>query len=279
MARQSLPGGNGPPGRRTRNVLWRLDALSRSPALVGIEAPVFNGRLGNDICPRAPREATPVPAPASASHRLLRRYDYAGPYAGASIDVDVDAERPTAGKRLLYLLARRVLVEGMNGQLRLDLNKEPTAASAQAWSRCTCRARLTASRPERMKRSDLRPLTAVRRCLAIPTTWPISSPVTRFMSWVSRMTGVGRRTGPVGRSTNGSARHAGLNAPETNRQSLRRTSACSSCTCPARKPSLLRTRSSFLLRDSVILPSSGTPVTPHRALTTRSHWPVRFERR
>ena len=61
-------------------------------------------------------------APASASGGLLRRYDRVGPYPGAS--VYIDAERPPAGERLLYLLARRILVEGMNRQLRLDLNEE-----------------------------------------------------------------------------------------------------------------------------------------------------------
>jgi hypothetical protein len=62
------------------------------------------------------------PAPASASRRLLLRYDRVDPYAGAS--VYIDAEWPTAGERLLYLLTRRIFIKGMNGQLRLDLNEE-----------------------------------------------------------------------------------------------------------------------------------------------------------
>ena len=58
----------------------------------------------------------------SAPRRLLGRYNRVGPYSGAS--VDIDAERPAACERLLYLLASRVLVKGVNGQLGLDLNDE-----------------------------------------------------------------------------------------------------------------------------------------------------------
>ena len=39
-----------------------------------------------------------------------------------------------------------------------------------------------------------------RPCLATPTTWPISSQVTRSTSWLSRMIAAGRPTGPAGYS-------------------------------------------------------------------------------
>ncbi len=83
----------------------------------------FNGRPGNhrEATSGAQKDETNL-APASASRRLLRRYDRVRPYAGAS--VYIDTERPPAGERLLYLLAGRILVEGMNGQLRLDLYEE-----------------------------------------------------------------------------------------------------------------------------------------------------------
>ena len=70
------------------------------------------GATGRDTSPLHPQRPG----------RLLRRYDRVGPYAGASINID--AERPTAGERLLYLLARGVFVEGMDGQFRLDLNEK-----------------------------------------------------------------------------------------------------------------------------------------------------------
>ena len=139
------------PGRRCRG--WRSPLQDSEAALTeasGVQCPsAITSR------PRAaPREET-KPAPASASRRLLRRDDRVGPYAFAS--VYIDAERPTAGERLLYLLARRIFVEGMNGQLRLDLNEERPLLLGPG-PRITCGARLTASRPERMKRSDLRPV-------------------------------------------------------------------------------------------------------------------------
>jgi len=58
----------------------------------------------------------------SGRRRVLFRYDHVGPHSCAS--VDIDAEHPAARERLLDLLASRVLVEGVNGQLGFDLNEE-----------------------------------------------------------------------------------------------------------------------------------------------------------
>jgi hypothetical protein len=68
------------------------------------------GRLGDDVEATSGAPARRHrPAPASGSRRLLRRYDRVRPYAGTS--VYIDAERPTAGERLLDLLARGILIE------------------------------------------------------------------------------------------------------------------------------------------------------------------------
>src|SRR6476469_2682741 len=61
-------------------------------------------------------------APGSVPRRVLGRHHRVRPYAGASIHIG--AERPAACERLLYLLAGRVRIEGVYGQLGLDLNDE-----------------------------------------------------------------------------------------------------------------------------------------------------------
>ena len=97
------------------------------------------------------------------------RYDRVGPYAGAS--VYIDAEWPTAGERLLYFLTRRIFIKGMNGQLRLDLNEERPLLLGHG-PRYTCRAQVTASRPDLMRRNDRRPaIDAAREAATDAAFW------------------------------------------------------------------------------------------------------------